>query len=177
MAFDVLKCICNIKETDLTPTIYESTPSISIIKIKLATKLKFFPLFSSSQYHHCRCRCCYSAVPSAPPDNVQTGMLNLTAGWVKWQPPPPQHHNGILLGYKIQVNWNEIQFCDSQHVQHCSQLWNERNVTPIFYEATFHSNGFTAPSRLAAIFFKSCKEEKESSKVFRLDRYLQLCFG
>ncbi|CAD7078040.1 unnamed protein product [Hermetia illucens] len=42
-------------------------------------------------------------VPSAPPDNVQTGMLNLTAGWVKWQPPPPQHHNGILLGYKIQV--------------------------------------------------------------------------
>lgn len=22
------------------------------------------------------------AVPSAPPDNVQTGMLNLTAGWV-----------------------------------------------------------------------------------------------
>lgn len=30
-------------------------------------------------------------------------MLNLTAGWVRWAPPPPQHHNGILLGYKIQV--------------------------------------------------------------------------
>lgn len=30
-------------------------------------------------------------------------MLNLTAGWVRWSPPPPQHHNGILLGYKIQV--------------------------------------------------------------------------
>lgn len=46
----------------------------------------------------------YIKVPSAPPDSVQTGMLNLTAGWVKWLPPPPQHHNGVLLGYKIQVD-------------------------------------------------------------------------
>lgn len=30
-------------------------------------------------------------------------MLNLTSGWVRWSPPPPQHHNGRLLGYKIQV--------------------------------------------------------------------------
>ncbi|XP_058832674.1 roundabout homolog 2-like isoform X2 [Topomyia yanbarensis] len=41
--------------------------------------------------------------PSAAPVNIQTGMLNLTAGWVKWSPPPPEHQNGILLGYKIQV--------------------------------------------------------------------------
>lgn len=47
-------------------------------------------------------------VPSAPPDNVKTGMLNLTAGWVRWSPPPPQHHNGILLGYKIQVTHSII---------------------------------------------------------------------
>lgn len=45
----------------------------------------------------------FEDVPSAPPDNVQTGMLNLTAGWVRWSPPSPQHHNGHLLGYKIQV--------------------------------------------------------------------------
>lgn len=32
-------------------------------------------------------------------------MLNLTAGWVRWSPPPPQHHNGLLLGYKIQVQF------------------------------------------------------------------------
>lgn len=49
------------------------------------------------------------AVPSSPPDNVQTGMLNLTAGWVRWLPPPPQHHNGLLLGYKIQVR--EFFYC------------------------------------------------------------------
>lgn len=41
--------------------------------------------------------------PSAPPDNVLTGLLNLSSGWAKWSPPPPEHHNGILLGYKIQV--------------------------------------------------------------------------
>ncbi|CRK86303.1 CLUMA_CG000071, isoform A, partial [Clunio marinus] len=42
-------------------------------------------------------------VPTAPPTNVQVGMLNLTSGVVRWSPPPPQHHNGVLLGYKIQV--------------------------------------------------------------------------
>ncbi|KAL7043131.1 hypothetical protein ACKWTF_001405 [Chironomus riparius] len=42
-------------------------------------------------------------VPTASPSNVQVGMLNLTSGVVRWNPPPPQDHNGILLGYKIQV--------------------------------------------------------------------------
>lgn len=42
-------------------------------------------------------------VPTAAPTNVQVGMLNLTSGVVRWSAPPPQHHNGILLGYKIQV--------------------------------------------------------------------------
>ncbi|XP_055631811.1 protein sax-3 isoform X2 [Toxorhynchites rutilus septentrionalis] len=41
--------------------------------------------------------------PTAAPINIQTGMLNLTAGWVKWSPPPAEHQNGVLLGYKIQV--------------------------------------------------------------------------
>lgn len=50
------------------------------------------------------CSSSHVIVPSSPPDNVQTGMLNLTAGWVRWSPPPPQHHNGHLLGYKIQVS-------------------------------------------------------------------------
>ncbi|XP_072156554.1 roundabout homolog 1 isoform X2 [Bemisia tabaci] len=42
-------------------------------------------------------------VPSAPPDNVQVGMLNMTSAYVRWAAPPPQHHNGMLVGYKIQV--------------------------------------------------------------------------
>ena len=28
-------------------------------------------------------------------------MLNATAAFVRWSPPPPQHHNGIILGYKV----------------------------------------------------------------------------
>lgn len=43
-------------------------------------------------------------VPSAPPDNIQIGMYNLTAGWVRWAAPPAQHHNGNLYGYKIEVS-------------------------------------------------------------------------
>jgi len=31
-------------------------------------------------------------------------MYNLTAGWVRWAPPPAQHHNGNLYGYKIEVS-------------------------------------------------------------------------
>lgn len=45
-----------------------------------------------------------SLVPSAPPDNIQIGMYNLTAGWVRWAAPPAQHHNGNLYGYKIEVS-------------------------------------------------------------------------
>jgi roundabout axon guidance receptor 2 len=40
-------------------------------------------------------------VPSAPPENVQVGMINTTSAFVRWSPPPPQHHNGVLLGYKV----------------------------------------------------------------------------
>ncbi|KAK6632671.1 hypothetical protein RUM43_013441 [Polyplax serrata] len=45
-------------------------------------------------------------VPSAPPDNIQIGMLNRTSAYVHWSPPPPQHHNGVILGYKIQIKGN-----------------------------------------------------------------------
>jgi len=31
-------------------------------------------------------------------------MYNQTAGWVRWTPPPSQHHNGNLYGYKIEVS-------------------------------------------------------------------------
>nr|CAD7430496.1 unnamed protein product [Timema monikensis] len=45
-------------------------------------------------------------VPSAPPGNVQVGMINATAAYVRWSPPSPQHHNGVILGYKIQIKGN-----------------------------------------------------------------------
>ena len=42
-------------------------------------------------------------VPSAPPGNVRADMLNGTSVELKWAPPPPQHRNGVLLGYQIHV--------------------------------------------------------------------------
>lgn len=42
-------------------------------------------------------------IPTGPPDLIHAGLLNSTAGWIKWSPPLPQHHNGVLKGYKVQV--------------------------------------------------------------------------
>ncbi|KAL9951840.1 hypothetical protein ACROYT_G044575 [Oculina patagonica] len=40
-------------------------------------------------------------VPSHAPINVTTTALNATSFSVTWQPVPPDHVNGIVLGYKI----------------------------------------------------------------------------
>ena len=45
-------------------------------------------------------------VPSAPPDNVFVQMLNRTSARISLSPPPPQHRNGQLLGYNIQLRTN-----------------------------------------------------------------------
>ncbi|XP_076367138.1 roundabout homolog 1-like isoform X11 [Tachypleus tridentatus] len=42
-------------------------------------------------------------VPSAPPDNLHVQLVNMTSAAIYWSPPPPQHRNGILKGYKIRV--------------------------------------------------------------------------
>ncbi|XP_054286109.1 roundabout homolog 2-like isoform X1 [Macrosteles quadrilineatus] len=45
-------------------------------------------------------------VPSASPEDIQMSWVNSSAAYIKWSPPPPQHHNGVLLGYKVQVKQN-----------------------------------------------------------------------
>jgi roundabout axon guidance receptor 2 len=49
-------------------------------------------------------------VPSAPPGNVRADMINVTSAEIKWAPPPPQHRNGVLLGYQIHVKGNGSAF-------------------------------------------------------------------
>merc|ERR1719305_449764 len=46
-------------------------------------------------------------VPSAPPDKVSVVMVNSTSATLSWSPPPPQHRNGQLLGYFIQIKTNQ----------------------------------------------------------------------
>ena len=49
-------------------------------------------------------------VPSAPPGNLHADMINSTSAVLKWSPPPPQHRNGVLLGYQIHVKGNGSTF-------------------------------------------------------------------
>ena len=48
--------------------------------------------------------------PSAPPSNIRTEMLNFTSAELLWSPPPPQHRNGVLLGYQIHIKGNGSYF-------------------------------------------------------------------
>ncbi|XP_055853853.1 roundabout homolog 3-like [Episyrphus balteatus] len=44
--------------------------------------------------------------PSAPPTDVRVGVINNTAAYVRWSPPPTHLINGELTGYKIQIKSN-----------------------------------------------------------------------
>lgn len=39
--------------------------------------------------------------PSAPPTDVRVGVINITAAYVRWSPPPTDMLNGDLTGYKV----------------------------------------------------------------------------
>ncbi|XP_022231889.2 protein sax-3 isoform X1 [Drosophila obscura] len=85
-----------------------SVESFVVGNLKKYTKYEFFltPFFETieGQPSNSKMALTYEDVPSAPPDNIQIGMYNQTAGWVRWTPPPAQHHNGNLYGYKIEVS-------------------------------------------------------------------------
>ncbi|GAB0099022.1 hypothetical protein DMENIID0001_148420 [Sergentomyia squamirostris] len=44
--------------------------------------------------------------PSAPPTDVRVGVINTTAAYVRWSPPPLHLLNGELTGYNIQIKSN-----------------------------------------------------------------------
>lgn len=44
--------------------------------------------------------------PTAPPTDVRVGVINITAAYVRWSPPPAEQLNGELTGYKIQIKAN-----------------------------------------------------------------------
>ncbi|XP_062562195.1 protein sax-3 isoform X2 [Armigeres subalbatus] len=78
-----------------------------ITNLNKFTRYEFFltPFFKNVEGQPSNSKVAQTAedAPTAAPVNIQTGMLNLTAGWVKWSPPPAEQQNGLLLGYKIQV--------------------------------------------------------------------------
>lgn len=42
--------------------------------------------------------------PTAPPEDVRVGVINNTAAYVRWSPPPSHMINGELTGYKVILN-------------------------------------------------------------------------
>lgn len=42
--------------------------------------------------------------PTSPPTDVRVGVINNTAAYVRWSPPPLNSLNGDLTGYKVILN-------------------------------------------------------------------------
>ncbi|XP_073968766.1 roundabout homolog 2-like isoform X2 [Rhodnius prolixus] len=82
----------------------------TISNLKKYTKYEFFlvPYFKSIEGHPTTSKIVQTLedIPTAPPENVQIEIVNTTAAYVRWAPPPAQHYNGVLQGYKIQVKGN-----------------------------------------------------------------------
>ncbi|XP_022900690.1 roundabout homolog 2-like [Onthophagus taurus] len=81
--------------------------SYTVTNLKKFTKYEFFisPFYKSveGQPSNSRVAQTLEDIPSAPPDNISGDVFNETAGWLRWSPPPPQHHNGVIQGYKILI--------------------------------------------------------------------------
>jgi len=43
--------------------------------------------------------------PSAPPQGLVTKILNSTAASLRWSPPPQNHANGVLTGYRVSESY------------------------------------------------------------------------
>ncbi|RZF44477.1 hypothetical protein LSTR_LSTR002250 [Laodelphax striatellus] len=84
--------------------------SYTVTNLRKFTKYEFFlvPFFKSVEGQPSNSKIVQTLedVPSAAPDGVEMGTINSTAAYVRWYPPSPQHYNGILLGYKIQIRGN-----------------------------------------------------------------------
>lgn len=89
--------------------------SYAVTNLKKYTKYEFFiaPFYKSveGQPSNSRVARTLEDVPSAPPESITAGVINDTSGWVRWSPPPPQHHNGK---YKFLLNTSSVPLlCDS----------------------------------------------------------------
>ncbi|KAK4877040.1 hypothetical protein RN001_009546 [Aquatica leii] len=87
--------------------------SYAVTNLKKFTKYEFFlsPFYKSveGQPSNSQVSQTLEDIPSAPPDSITAGLFNDSTGWVRWSPPPPQHHNGIIVGYKLQIKGSVLR--------------------------------------------------------------------
>ena len=49
------------------------------------------------------CHSCAPAVPSNAPQNIRSSLLTATSAEILWDPPPPDHQNGVIQSYIFRV--------------------------------------------------------------------------
>lgn len=85
----------------------------AVSNLKKFTKYEFFaaPFYKSveGQPSNSRVAQTLEDIPSAPPEGIQVGTYNESANWIKWFPPPPQHHNGIIVGYNLEIKGSIVR--------------------------------------------------------------------
>ncbi|XP_058055241.1 roundabout homolog 2-like [Anopheles bellator] len=97
----------DVRLYSMLPIPNSETESHIITNLNKFTRYEFFlsPYFKNleGQLSNARIVRTLEDMPTGPPTGIQAGMLNLTAGWVRWGPPAREHQHGELVGYKIQV--------------------------------------------------------------------------
>ncbi|KAG1651101.1 Roundabout 2 [Nymphon striatum] len=90
---------------DIVNVMGGATKSFVMKNLHKYTKYEFFivPFYKNIEGQPSNSRVVQTEedVPSAPPGDLNVKMLNLTSVLVHWYPPPPQHRNGQLNGYRI----------------------------------------------------------------------------
>uniref|UniRef100_A0AAG5DUL0 Roundabout n=1 Tax=Anopheles atroparvus TaxID=41427 RepID=A0AAG5DUL0_ANOAO len=97
----------DVQRYSMLPIPNSETESHIITNLNKYTRYEFFltPYFKNleGQPSNARIVRTLEDMPTGPPTSIQAGMLNLTAGWVRWSPPLREHQHGAVVGYKIQV--------------------------------------------------------------------------
>ncbi|XP_050095385.1 roundabout homolog 2 [Anopheles aquasalis] len=97
----------DVKLFSMLPIPNSDTESHIITNLNKYTRYEFFlsPYFKNIEGKPSNARVVRTLedMPTGPPTNIQAGMLNLTAGWVRWSAPLREHQLGPVVGYKIQV--------------------------------------------------------------------------
>ncbi|TKS80768.1 Roundabout -like protein 2 [Collichthys lucidus] len=93
----------------------ERTVILSALKKGIVYEIKVRPYFNEFQGMDSESRTARTTeeAPSAPPQQVTVltvGNQNSTSISISWDPPPPDHQNGIIQEYKIWCLGNETRF-------------------------------------------------------------------
>ncbi|MGH0161069.1 UNVERIFIED_CONTAM: hypothetical protein FKN15_040406 [Acipenser sinensis] len=103
----------SIKVVSIVPT--ERSTVLSSLKKGIVYEIKVRPYFNEFQGMDSDSKTARTTeeAPSAPPQSVTVltvGNHNSTSISVSWDPPPPDHQNGIIQEYKIWCLANETRF-------------------------------------------------------------------